>query len=116
MKISRDLKYTRERIERDDGSFFNLLEVKVEAAENLKFKRVVTDNREKKLFNIGYLRLLKAAERSVDNPAVIVWDAYQHSDSALEYFEDIFQNRSDIYMSLNAWITEKLRYLIKTKN
>lgn len=116
MKIARELEYKREKIKRDDNSFFNLLEVKTEASSRVEFKRINTDNLEKKLFNIGYLRLLKAVERGSAKPFVIVWAAFEHSVSPFDYFENILQDRPDIYMSLNAYINEKLEYLFRNNN
>jgi hypothetical protein len=116
MKIARDLEYKRERIERDDGSFFNLLEVKTEVSSRAAFERINTDNIEKKLFDIGYLRLLKAKERGIAKPAVIVWAGYKHSSFPAEFFENISKDENEIYLSLNAYLNQNLRYLIKNKN
>jgi hypothetical protein len=116
MKISRDLEYKREKIERDDGSFFNLLEVKSAASSRAAFERVNSDNIEKKLFDTGYLRLLKAKERGIAKPAVIIWAGYPHCSFPTEFFENISKDENELYLSLNAYINENLRYLIKNKN
>lgn len=97
MKISRDLEYKRDRIERDDGSFFNLLEVKSAASSRAAFERVNSDNIEKKLFDTGYLRLLKAKERGIAKPAVIIWAGYPHCSFPTEFFENISKDENELY-------------------
>jgi hypothetical protein len=116
MKIARDLEYKRERIERADGSFFNLLEVKSAASSRAVFERVNSDNIEKKLFDTGYLRLLKAKERGIAKPVVIVWAGYQHSRSPYDFFDNVSKAENELYLSLNAYLNENLRYLIKNNN
>lgn len=110
------LNYKKEKIRRADGTSFNLVEVEVNGNSKVEFQRANTDNLKAKLFDIGHLRLLKAYERGIKKPVVIVWAGYSHGKSATDYFPDVFPGDKQIYLSLNAWIKTQLQYLIKTKN
>lgn len=115
MFLNKEMDYSREKIDRDDGSHYNLITMKTSAAE-INFSQVENDNWEQKLFDIAQIRFLKAVKRGVKKPIIIVWAAYEHQRSAAEFFPDILAECREEYLSLNALITEKLRALIKNKN
>lgn len=116
MFVNKEMNYSRQRIERADGSYYNLITMKTKAAAEINFTKVENKNWEQKLFDTAQIRLLKALERGVKNPVVIVWAAYDHQRSAGEIFPKIMDQVEEDYLSLNALITEKLRALIKAKN
>lgn len=108
--------YQRQRITREDGSYYNLVEMKVKNADLIDFEKVKNDDWQQKLFDTAQIRLLKAAERGVKKPIVIVWAAFDHQISAQEYLPEILDEAAEEYLSLNALITENLRKLIKSQN
>ncbi len=116
MTFSKKLNYHRKKIRRPDGSFFKLVEVKTSPTSILEFQRTNSDNHKEKLVDIGHARLLKAYERGIADPVVIVWAGYNHGQLIKDYFPDLLPVGNDSYISLNAWIKTTLQYLIKSKN
>lgn len=114
--LANKLNYQQEKITRKDGSHYNLIELKAADSASIAFKKIENINFERKLFDIAQLRLLKAAERGIKKPVVIVWAAYEHQLAAEDYFPEALAELEEEYLSLNALITQKLRELIKTKN
>jgi hypothetical protein len=116
MIFNKGMDYQRQKIIREDGSYYNLIEMKVKDASSIDFSKVENTDRQQKLFDTAHIRLLKAAERGVEKPTVIVWSAFDHQISAASYFPGILARAAEEYLSLNALITERLRALIKSKN
>lgn len=116
MILANKMDYNRQQIIREDGSYYNLVEMRVKDSSSIDFVKVENKNWQQKLFDTAHIRLLKAAARGVKTPVVIVWAAYDHQKSAASYFPEIMAAAKEEYLSLNALITEKLRSLIKSKN
>ena len=116
MILAKAMDYNRQQVSREDGSYYNLVEMKVKDSSTIDFAKLENKNWQQKLFDTAHIRLLKAAARGVEKPLVIVWAAYDHQRAAGEYFPDLLAGAAEEYLSLNALITEKLRALIKSKN
>lgn len=108
--------YTKTLMKRDDGSFYNLIEVKIDKSEKIEFHQITTEETQSKILNIGQLRMLKARERGVTKPVVIIWDAFLNSRRAEEFFSIDNLSKETIHLSLNSFITFYLRYIIDSKN
>lgn len=116
MILKNDMKYDKKLIKRSDGDFYNLAEVKMNNNKGLEFDQIDSEKRGIKLFNIAHLRLLKALERGVLKPVVIVWDAFAHDVRTEDYFVIKDKENGTVYLSLNSFISYHLRYLIRNKN
>lgn len=111
------LEYSRTRITRDDGSFYDVVEVIAPDLAKLEFHKGISENSKLKLDDIAQLRMLKALTRGVAKPAVLLWDAYGHDEaragSDLAYHG---QGTDLVRISKNAWITHHLRDMVETRN
>ncbi|RCW52279.1 phosphodiester glycosidase family protein [Halanaerobium sp. ST460_2HS_T2] len=116
MIFEQQMSYSREKIIREDQSYYNLVELRLKDASRIDFEKVENKNFKEKLFDTAHLRLLKAKERGVEKPLVIVWAAYGHQISAADFFPELLKSCSEEYLSLNALIKEKMKALIKSKN
>lgn len=116
MIFDQQMTYSKEKITSEDESYYNLVELRLKDASKIDFRRVENKDFEEKLFDTAHLRLLKARERGVEKPIVIVWAAYDHQVSAADFFPEMLNKCSEEYLSLNALINEKLRSLIKAEN
>lgn len=109
------LKYSRERVHRPDGSFYDVVEVTVQGTDRVEFHKGINEPRERKLADVAHLRILKALARGVDQPVIVVWDAYSHTDFFAEF--TVSKSRSGIvHVSKNAAITHYLRNLLRSQN
>ena len=83
MILDNEMDYNRQQVKREDGSYYNLVEMKVKDSSTIDFAKLENENWQQKLFDTAHIRLLKAAARGVKKPLVIVWAAYEHQRSAV---------------------------------
>ena len=79
-----ELQYSRTRISRQDGSYYDVAEVIAPDPAKVEFHKGISSGAQFKLDDIGQLRMLKAQSRGVKNPVVLVWDAYGHDEAMTE--------------------------------
>ena len=110
-----NLGYSRTRTTRDDGSFYDVVEVTAFDATKVEFRKGISSNSQLKLDDIAQLRMLKALTRGIKSPVALLWDAYGHDEARAEI--DLTNQNTDIVrISKNAWITHHLRYLVEACN
>ncbi len=112
-----ELQYARTRIPRQDGSFFDVVEVIAPDPTKVEFHKGISSGAQFKLDDIAQLRMLKALTRGVKDPVVLVWDAYSHDQAAAKIdLADQAQGTDTVLVSKNSFITHHLRYLAETRN
>lgn len=114
--VSLGNKYTKTVKKRADGSFCNFIEVNIDKTKKIEFHKIAAKEGENKLLNISQLRILKAKERGIENPVVIVWDAFDNSKRADEFLIEEDAKDETIHISLNSFINFHLRNIIDSKN
>lgn len=107
--------YGRTRIVRPDGSFYNVVEVIAAGLDRVEFHKGIKETRKRKLADVAHLRGLKALARGISKPVIIVWDAYEHTNSFAD-FEPSKSTEEIVYVSRNALITSTLRQLLGSEN
>lgn len=105
-----------QKIRRNDGSSFNLIELRISKSEHLTFHQITSEERQIKLLDIGQWRLWKARSRGVENSVVIVWDAFSKDEKARDIFILDEKEEEISHISLNSFIIFNLRYIIDNKN
>ena len=110
-----NLVYSRARITRDDGSFYDVVEVTAPDVTKLEFHKGIHCNSHLKLDDIAQLRMLKALARGIPKPTALLWDAYGHEE-AIEEVDLMNQGTDMVHISKNSSITHHLRYLVETCN
>src|SRR5690554_5682054 len=112
-----ELQYARTRIPRQDGSFFDVVEVVAPDPTKVEFHKGISSGAQFTLDDIAQLRMLKALTRGVKDPVVLVWDAYSHDQAAAKIdLADQAQGTDTVLVSKNSFITHHLRYLAETRN
>ncbi|HBN95313.1 MAG TPA: hypothetical protein DDZ66_03355, partial [Firmicutes bacterium] len=110
-----NLVYSRTRITRDNGSFYDVVEVTAPDVTKLEFHKGIHCNSHLKLDDIAQLRMLKALARGIPKPTALLWDAYGHEE-AIEEVDLMNQGTDMVHISKNSSITHHLRYLVETCN
>lgn len=112
-----ELQYSRTRISRQDGSYYDVAEVIAPDPAKVEFHKGISSGAQFKLDDIGQLRMLKAQSRGVKNPVVLVWDAYGHDEAMTEIDLAKHGQHTDLVpVSKNAYITRRLRSLVRSCN
>ena len=107
--------YSRNRIHRQDGSYYDVVEATALDPGEVEFHKGISASRELKLDDVAQLRMLKALSRGIESPVALVWDAYGHYE-ATEPIDLQYQGTDLIYVSKNAHITQHLRDLVSSHN
>ena len=109
--------YSRSRIQRNDGSFYDVVEATATDPSKVEFHKGINASRDLKLNDVAQLRMLKALSRGIKSPVALVWDAYEHNE-AREAIDLTRQGQdTDLaHISKNANITHHLRTLIQSRN
>lgn len=115
MFYTKGLDYSRTREYRPDGTFYNVVEVTAQDIQKVDFVKGINEERERKLHDVIHLRTLKALARGVDNPVIVAWDAYAHSEQCFD-FEPSQGSDDVVYLSRNSHTTHYLRHLLRARN
>ncbi len=117
-----NLNYSRTRITRDNGSFYDVVEVVAPDPTKVEFHKGISapgDISRLKLDDIAQLRMLKALSRGIPSPVALLWDAYGHDEARIgidQVYQDQNQGTDIVQISKNAWITHHLRHLVEKRN
>ena len=115
MLYTEGLSYSRTRVNRQDGTFYNVVEVTANNLDQVDFHKGINEPRDRKLHDVIHLRTLKALSRGISKPIIIAWDAYSHLESCND-FEPSKASDDLIHLSNNALISHHLRYLLESRN
>jgi len=116
MTVYSELQYQRDRIIRSSGDFYTVVEVVGPDISHLEFHNVTSEERSIKLGDIARLRMLKAIGRGVENPVVIIWDAYPHSEAIDGVCLDLDDNTRTQHISKNSHVNYYVRQALNSDN
>ena len=114
-------RYSRTRIQRGDGSFYDVVEVIASEPDNVEFHKGIDAPLYLKLRDIAQLRMLKALSRGVSSPLALVWEAYGHEETVggEKVAIDLTtpgQGTELVHVSKNSKVTHYLRSLVLSRN
>lgn len=118
MYIDAPYPYRRHMVPLSDGSHVAFARIEGIPKGKLEFHSVHAESRDARLAYVATLRLLKLASYGVENPLVIVWDAFSHSHpSPLRLDSALREGHHDtVYLSMNSYISHHIREVIASGN
>lgn len=105
--------YKKQRVHHDDGTWSDVVTVKV-PAHLLRFQNIVLSDYQARMRDAAHLRFLKAMLRGEENPVIVTWACLEQDRPAADVFPDINNVTDDgeCLLSANSLITYTLRTLL----